>query len=391
MGHAIVRNRYGNPAVILNYRDGGEWIVTDLITGISTGNPDCQSSGIGIAGSDRQYISRNGRLWMADGGSRVLQDGQWVQQGPRLVYFDPPSNRMKCLPGLLPADEDYLIYSLSFSNEPNSNKLYAGSSSKGLRGPAIVEIDTNTLAWRVLKRVGEPRNTYSYAYHIAVDYPWLYATALYEPARIVSLNILTNETRTLFDSSTPQWASSTIVMGGFVLAGEYNRPPVGLVGFFIASSVYHRMWLVDGDAYSPARMGIAGGTYDPSSFPVGKAFRDFSDMSGRGPVAFRDYYPDLKDLEFNLDSASPSSEGRSIVYWRPNTNVSFTGVEVPSRDLPGVAVSRWSMEQLFAVNETLMIGNMQQYLGLFYYRSNDSNVTATLTCVEKYSRGVQPK
>jgi hypothetical protein len=102
-------------------------------------------------------------------------------------------------------------------------------------------------------------------------------------------------------------------------------------------------------------------------------------MSGKGPIAFRDYYPDLKDLEVNLDSASPSSEGRSMVYWRQNTNVSFTGVEVPSRDLPGVGLSRWSMEQLLAINETLMIGNMQQYLGLFYYRPNDPNVTSTLT------------
>lgn len=353
----------GSWGVITNYgTESAWWMLTDLTTGDTIEATGCNATGYGDSALGALTTrAANGRVFL------IHRGVQSTGAGPGVVLYDPATDRLRCVNDMLPASDDYMFFSTAFSNVPGSTLMYWGSMSRGTRGPAIVELDTATLAHRLLGRVGGARLSYSYAYEMGFAHPWLYVDVGQDPWRVVAFNVETREERTLLDLSQPPWSSFPGIRpsGLTPVAATPAGQPFGIVGFVPYNGTYHRYFVAGGALYAPARLGMAGGTYDPASYPAGVPFSSFTNVSGRTAL-----YTDVYGAgfpEFDSSYLSPSADGRGSLLVRANASAPWREVVVPGvRSVPGgVSVANTTLDPCAPVGENVLIGSAQQYMGLF--------------------------
>ena len=157
-----------------------EFVVVDLETGkqtITEGPPGIYTNS--NYQFDEALRATNGRIFFP------ARDGY-------LAYYEPATEQVVMLGRVIESADDTLIYRMVFGPD---GKLYGGTQSNSL--PSVFQLDPDTLEVRQFGRVGTPRSTYSYAYYLAVDPPWLYVVVGESPWELVALNMQTLETRVL--------------------------------------------------------------------------------------------------------------------------------------------------------------------------------------------------
>ncbi len=223
--------------------------------------------------------------------------------GAHLAYYDPTDETIKDVPPVLPPGEpDKSIYSAVFGPD---GMLYGGTQTKGL--PTIVQIDPNTLTSKVLGHVGRDRKTYSYAYQIAVDPPWVYATVGEMPWELAALNIKTGESKILATRADRPWMSLETKPEGVraQLVTNVHTPQV----------VSDYVWCVDGQIIPDDRSKKvpfkARNLTPPATEPLpGAPELDLTrlnpDASGVGRVRWRaPGTPDWKLVEYKINHTAP--------------------------------------------------------------------------------------
>src|SRR3569623_2247733 len=202
-----------------------------------------------------------------------------------LAYYDPADETVKDLPPVLPQPApDKIIYSAQFGPD---GMLYAGTQTTGL--PTIIQIDPDKLTSRVIGHVGSARKGTSYAYELAVDPQWIYATDGELPWELAAINIKTGESKILATRSERPWMHLETRSDGIraQLATNVHTPQV--------TSDY--VWCVDGTTI-PAEVG-------PKVKAPFKAHR-------LAPPP----QPQANAPELDLTDINPDANGDSHVRWR---------------------------------------------------------------------------
>ncbi|HMG57772.1 MAG TPA: hypothetical protein VK601_29930, partial [Kofleriaceae bacterium] len=157
-----------------------EFVVLDLATGQQT----VTQGPAGIYANSNYQI--DGQLRAANG--RIF----FPELDDQMAYYDPADETVKQV-GVLPGGAgDQLMFRVVFGPD---GKLYGGTQSSGL--PTVFRLDPDTLRYDVLGSVGRDRSSYSYAYYVAVDPPWLYAAVGQSPWELAALNMTTGEMKIL--------------------------------------------------------------------------------------------------------------------------------------------------------------------------------------------------
>lgn len=177
-----------------------EFIVGDLETGAQHSTPGLPEIYANTNYQiENQVRAENGRIFFPEA------DGH-------LAYYDPDDERVHQLDRVVP---DKLMYKLVFGPD---GQLYGGTQADGL--PTLFRIDPATLAVIVLGHVGHARNGFSYAYDLAIDPPWIYATVGESPWELAALDARTGQasviaTRDAYGwmklQSTERGASATLI------------------------------------------------------------------------------------------------------------------------------------------------------------------------------------
>jgi hypothetical protein len=285
-----------------------ELVVLDLTTGKQTtteGPP-------GIYANSNYQM---GQLRAANG--RVF----WPALSNHIFYYDPKTERMNVLPNVIEGD-DKAIYKMVFGPD---GKLYGGTQSNGTSLPSVFVLDPDTLAVTMLGRVGTKRQTYSYAYHLAADPPWLYVGVGELPWELVAVNIKTKEQRVL----------ATQGKEGFI---EFEPRAEGIAvklvsGLRTQNAQSDVMWCADGrlTTAKPRPRDVI-----PRENPISRA-------------------PDL-----DLDGANPGLDGVGRVRWRDGN----AWRDVPFRIKHTVPVE---IDSLVAAPDGTLLGSAKQYHGFFRY------------------------
>lgn len=261
-----------------------------------------------------QLRARNGRVFFPLSGSE-------------LAYYDPADETVKDVPPVLPDDApDKIIYSATFGPD---GMLYGGTQSTAL--PSIVQIDPDTLSSRVIGHVGRDRKTYSYAYEIAVDPPWIYAAVGELPWELAALNMTTGESRILATRADHGWM-------------KLETRPEGVRAQLITAlhtpqQVSDYVWCVDGKA-----------------IPV--------DAGRRLPFKARNFLPRVKSLpgapELDVSQVNPDASGIGRVRWRAPGSSDWKTVEFKVSNTKAI-----SIEALTALPDGSVLGGTMQYHGFF--------------------------
>jgi hypothetical protein len=116
-----------------------------------------------------------------------------------LAYYEPSDESVRFLGKVVDGD-DAAVFRMVFGPD---GKLYGGTQA-GAR-PAVFTLDPDTLVTHMIGRVGTPRATYSYAYYLAADPPWLYVAVGEDPWELVAIHITTGEERVLATRADAGW------------------------------------------------------------------------------------------------------------------------------------------------------------------------------------------
>ena len=296
----------------LHSHDPVEFVVVDLEAGTSSVTDAPQKR---YANSNYQFSNQlralNGRVFfpLSDTG---------------VDYYDPTDETVKHLPPVItPPGPDKALYYATFGPD---GMLYGGTQSNAL--PTIVQIDPNKLTTRVLGHVGRDRKTYSYAYQIAIDPPWIYATVGQMPWELAALNIKTGESKILATRTERPWMS-------LETRPEGVRAQL-ITGVHTPQVVSDYVWCVDGKAIPV----VPGGKlpFKARNFAAAAA------LSGAP--------------ELDVAQIDPAGVGR--VRWRSPGSKDWKVVEYKVKHTTPIAI-----EALTPLSDGTVLGVTKQYHGFF--------------------------
>lgn len=298
-----------------------EYVVVDLVTGTSSVTDAREHR---FANSNfqvrNQLRATNGRVF-------------FPMSAMGLAYYDPTDETVKDLPAVMsPSGPDKIIYSAQFGPD---GMLYGGTQSSGL--PTIVQIDPDKLTSRVIGHVGRDRKTYSYAYQIAVDPPWIYATVGEVPWELAALNMRTGESKILATRTDRPWMSLETHPEGV-------RAQL-ITGVHTSQAVNDYVWCVDG-----------------KTIPV--------DASGKLPFKVRRFAQPAKPPlapEVDLAQINPDPDGIGRVRWRPSGSEDWKVVDYKVKYTMPIKI-----EALTALPDGSVLGNTKNYHGFFKTRASSS-------------------
>lgn len=288
-----------------------EFVVVDLETGKQTITEG--PSGIYTNSNyqfDEALRASNGRIFFP------ARDGF-------LAYYEPTTERVEMLGRVIESSEDTLIYRMVFGPD---GKLYGGTQSNSL--PSVFKLDPDTLEVRQMGRVGTPRASYSYAYYLAADPPWLYIVVGESPWELVALNMQTLESRLLA-----------------------TRDANGFMQFEIGSTILVKLIA---DKRTPQQrvdiMACVDGALVPrDSRSIRK--RDVRPRSGQ-----------LSDVpELDLSNVKPGDNKVGRIRWRAR------GRDWKQAEFSINYTSPIDIESLVALPNKQLLGNARQYHGFFRY------------------------
>jgi hypothetical protein len=305
-------------------KNPSEFFVVDLDTGHTT----IDEARSGLITIDRYKPSHELRA----GNGRIFFPGSGVS----VAYYDPEDETVKQLGRLLPATSpDNVFYKGEFGPD---GMLYLGTESNGL--PTIVQLDPDTLTWKVLGTVGKARVGYSYAYYFDIDPPWVYVAVGENPWELAALNIKTGESRILATRSNKSWM-------------KLRATPAGIVAT-----------LIDG-LHTPQEtqedlLCSDGKTIDPHRAPARTGF----DAKPR--------MPELKDPpEVDLEDISPNAAGVGTIRWRATKTDPWKETKFSVKYTSPVDI-----ESLVALPDGSVMGTTAQYRGFFRFVPSTRSVTA---------------
>src|ERR1051325_7018924 len=206
----------------------------------------------------------NGRIFFSDTGNDIN-------------YYDPQDEKVKEVGEVIdPSHGDTFIYKLEFGAD---GMLYGGTLAEHL--PTVVRIDPETLKFKVLGHVGKDRLSYSYAYNIAPDPPWVYVGVGEHPWELAALNAETGESKVLFTCVGLGWIYFDPHKEGIVTRTVSNRGA--------ANEKQEYFWCVDGKIFP----------FDPKYDPAKLPFKPHNPLPVSNPV------PDAPELDLSqLDADS---------------------------------------------------------------------------------------
>lgn len=293
-----------------------EFVVVDLATSVYSLMDSAGGYAVNKYQVANQLRAANGRVFFPQ-----FNDG--------LAYYDPKDETVKDLPPVIPQPApDKIIYSAVFGPD---GMLYAGTQSSGL--PTIIQIDPDKLTSRVIGHVGSARKGTSYAYEIAVDPPWIYATVGEMPWELAALNIKTGESKILATRSERPWMHLETRPDGVraQLITDVHTPQV--------KSDY--VWCVDGGTI-PAEVG-------PKVKAPFKAHR-------LAPLP----QPQADAPELDLTDINPDASGDSHVRWHARGSEDWKVAVFRVKHTVPV-----NIEALAPLPDGSVIGGTKQYHGLF--------------------------
>jgi hypothetical protein len=156
-----------------------EFVVVDLATGKTKIIEDA-SQAHSTTQISNQLRAVNGRIFFPESDNYI-------------AYYEPADETVKVLGQVIkPPADDRTIYRMVFGPD---GKLYGGTQSTKL--PTVFQLDPDTLKVKMIGHVGQNRLSYSYAYYLAADPPWLYVAVGQNPWELVAINIDTGVQKVL--------------------------------------------------------------------------------------------------------------------------------------------------------------------------------------------------
>jgi hypothetical protein len=311
-----------------------EYVVLDLQSGkytVSEGREGgYTNSNYQIRGQAR---AKNGRIFFAENGGFV-------------TYYDPKDEKVHDLGLVADPKTNTFIYRWEFGPD---GKLYGGTQSPGKIPPTIVQIDPETLAYRVVGQVGKERNAPNYAYYLTVDptpsegapQGYVYVAVGQNPWELVALNIQTGEQNVL-------WKGFDAWIDGFNVMPEGIRTGLA-TGMSTPERKKEFFWLADG-----------------KMFPYVEAERK-TGLPFKTRVLEADNRAKLPDdaPELDLSQLPADTEGIGRVFWRPaGSKDDKAWKEEQFKVKYTIPVA---LESLIGLPDGTLLGNAKQYQGFFRY------------------------
>ncbi|HMG20156.1 MAG TPA: hypothetical protein VK607_02525, partial [Kofleriaceae bacterium] len=245
----------------------------------------------------------------------------------QMAYYDPADETVKQV-GVLPGGAgDPLMFRVVFGPD---GRLYGGTQSRGL--PTVFRLDPDTLRYDVLGVVGRDRRSYSYAYYLAVDPPWLYAAVGQSPWELAALNMTTGEMTIL----------ATRGDDGFM---QLDTRPDGI-----------SVTLISG-LHTPAQRSEIQWCVDGRLVPFADGARPFRART----VAPRDN-PITGAPELDVSELDPGADGIGRVRWRPRAAAAWREASFRVEHTSAVDI-----DSLVALPDGTLLGGAAQYHGFFRY------------------------
>lgn len=268
-----------------------EWAIVDLSTGATTIIEGVQKVFPKEIQISAQVRAANGRIFYPEIANRV-------------AYYDPADERVHELPQIVdPVDNNNKtgsIYSVSFGPD---RMLYLGTQVDGLGLPGIFQLDPVTLQVRVLGHVGQNRLSYSYAYALRADPPWVYVTVGETPWELAALNITTGEMRILMTrGGTAPWMKlNTDTKGVYAtIYTDFNLPTESTESYYLADGAMFPYPYVSGT--------FTTRSVTPYSNPIVKSPR-IDDSNGAGFLRWQPYGIAItgpwNETHYTIDNAIP--------------------------------------------------------------------------------------
>lgn len=298
-----------------------EFVVLDLLTGKQS---VFEGPAAVYANSNYQVAEQlraaNGRIFFPEINNQI-------------AYYDPTDESVNQVGKLDNGSGDKLVFRVVFGPD---GQLYAGTQSNGL--PTIFQLDPDTLQYTVLGKVGRDRISYSYAYYLAVDPPWVYVAVGQTPWELAALNIETGEMRIL----------ATRKNEGFM---QFDLRKEGITAKLISGlrtpeQKTDLVWCADGKIF-PVEPG--------KKLP----FRPRTVAPKGNPIA----HPPQLDLA-DLD---PGTDGTGLVRWRSEGSTDAWR-ETVFRVKYTTPVD---IDSLVALPDGSLLGSTKQYHGFFRYNPKD--------------------
>lgn len=306
--------------------DPTEFFVIDLDTGKTTTTED-PAGEHGTTTIKTQLRAPNGRIFFPESDNYI-------------AYYDPVDERVKMLGQILdPRGGDRTIFRMVFGPD---GKLYGGTESNGL--PTVFQLDPDTLKVRIIGHVGVHRLTYSYAYYLAADPPWLYVAVGENPWELVAINIETGvqkllETRAdngfMQLDTRPQGVSATLVTG--LKTPHVQREIV---------------WCADAKTYP----------FHPPRDHVPLPFTPRNVIPVSNPI--------VGAPEIDTSSITPDATGQGKIRWRRATAAAWKEHPYGVKYTAGIDI-----ESLVALPDGGVLGNLKQYHGFFRYDPKTDAIT----------------
>lgn len=225
----------------------------------------------------------------------------------------------------------------------SNGMLYGGSQTtvKPAYRPYVIEINPTTLAKRTVGLVGQVRNSYSFAYYLAPDPPWIYVAVGQDPWELVALNLGTGEHRVLATKTAPSFM-------------QFSAKPQGWTVTMIDSNdVREYRWVVDGTTY-PWDAGQPVNTLPFTPRSVAAAGRDVS----------------TDEPKLDTSRIQPDSQGVArFKYQLPGSTV--------WRDASAKVnyLAPYDIESLIELPDKTLLGNGRSYTGFFRYAPDSGTFT----------------
>jgi len=182
-----------------------------------------------------------------------------------------------------------------------------------------------------LGTVGKHRLSYSYAYNLAVDPPWVYVGVGQNPWELAAINIETGESKVFLEKPT----------GSFI---DFDFMPEGLVAKVSALGKTDKYWCIDG-ALIPF---VAG--YSPSSLPFTPR------------IVIPPKYSLTNTPTLDLSKLTADANGVARLLWQAPGETTWRENTCTIGNVAPV-----SIETLLSLADGTILGNAKQYQVFFRY------------------------